>query len=671
MTNQLTDEQKLVKAHSPGSHGRVLAVAGSGKTTTLVHYLIELVNTNGVNPKSVLVLMYNRLARRDFKKKLVELDGPSSLLPGRVFTFHALSYKFIEEAVKCGQLLGPLNMWTEDKEELERLALHKILNALEAQGVLKPSEVDIEEAQDAIHAWKASLIPPERAGYGGNQHMTLVYREFEKFRKRENALTYDDFVPEAVKLVSTNAGIPESTIGAAKFIIIDEYQDINWAQHRLVKHLSGDTADIVVVGDDDQTIYEWRGARPSFIKNFDSEHADKECKTYALTRSFRFGPSIADPAARCIEHNQQRFPKTLRAHFDEKESDITVLLDRSEQPAESAKEMTEIVQSLIRDHRADGKDIAVLGRLFAQLDPLEVFFLQSKIPYRVLGRRPFFQRAEVQVLLDYFRVALDLGQDFQKQHSQQIVAIANKPSRMLPRRVLESEFRAFRARGGSVSDAIVFVANNERNSLRSGPREKLIDLHVVLRDLSRAMEAEGSKSLGALARDLVKKLRYLEQFDDYYGKGIPSLGMKRTVLNFLTFAEDTGLGVREFLEYVDSLDTTQGAEEHEQVLFTTIFRTKGLEFDYVFIPGCNEGSMPMQFDEYVPTFDTEGIVPQEPLSPLIERERRLFYVGVTRAKRAVYISASAGSKGADSQGNSQIEEPSRFLTEAGLVPDHE
>jgi DNA helicase-2/ATP-dependent DNA helicase PcrA len=211
-----------------------------------------------------------------------------------VHTFHSFSFQVIGEAIKIGYLPANTQFWLADKSELIWLTLKRSINELEKARRIPPELVDPEEALHAISLWKGSLVPPNRAGSFMQPHLPAVYAGFEDFRQNQFALTYDDFIPTAIDILENNPVFYRRFCSNIQHLIVDEYQDINLGQQTLIELLAGEQADVMVVGDDDQTIYEWQGARPNFIlKDFGTVFNNKPVLDYCLSRSFRFGPVIA------------------------------------------------------------------------------------------------------------------------------------------------------------------------------------------------------------------------------------------------------------------------------------------------------------------------------------------------------------------------------------------
>jgi DNA helicase-2/ATP-dependent DNA helicase PcrA len=358
MNSKLTAEQDAVVRHPLEAHARVLAVAGAGKTTTMVHRVKYLVERFTILPSAICILMFNRRARIQFKEKLNALL-PSERQP-QVHTFHSYSYSLISEAVARGYLANIQNAWVGDKEELTRIHIHSAITNLVRRKEIPPDSIDPDDAVECIGLWKNSLIPPDRAGHSTSQLLPRVYQEFERIRIEKNALTYDDFVPLAVGILEAEPAISHQVINSFDAIIVDEYQDVNFGQQRLIELIAGQRADIMVVGDDDQTIYEWRGARPRYIiGEFNRVFGNKPNLDYKLSRSFRFGPIIAQAAQNVISFNSERVTKPLIAHAGGREAAIYVVNNTSEQPTDVNKELAAQVVALVRETR-DAQNIIVL-----------------------------------------------------------------------------------------------------------------------------------------------------------------------------------------------------------------------------------------------------------------------------------------------------------------------
>jgi len=663
----LTSEQKRVIHHPLGFHARVLAVAGSGKTTTMAYRIKHLITKLEISPESIRVLMFNRLAREQFIEHLINLGLPTNLQP-RVHTFHGFSARFISHLVSKQKIPNDLNYWVDDKEELIKISILNAINNLERNGIIQDDDIDIEVAMEAISLWKGSLIPPSRAGFRGNDKIPLVYNEYEAIRVSNNGVTYDDFVPIAIAYLENDRETRREWCSNVQFVIVDEYQDINYGQQRLIELLAGNQADVMVVGDDDQTIYEWRGARPNYIINkFHSVFHTKPHKAYQLSNSFRFGPVIAQCAFNTISFNTNRVEKPLVSKFIEKEADLHVVETTPGQETDANKEITQQIALLVKSGSVEPSKIIVLCRMFAQLSGIQTQFLTYKIPFYVLGQQPFWNRTEVRALLEYFKFAINLNNIVNNYSKTWLVNIINKPSRKIKRTDIANLMDKAGYRQITNFQALKLLINDPESSLYVSQQKRVEELIELLENVKLRIE-EGIKA-GELIQWIVNRLNYLDHFDNYYGKGEDSYDRKETIINFITYAKNQNQPVVQFLQHIDKLDPTRGVPKDQQIVMTTVFRIKGLEYEYVFIPDCTEGFFPCLYDSSNKIYDKEGYV-QEPIpSESLENERRLFYVAVTRAEKGVYIGTTNAMS--NSQRTSKTTLPSRFIDEMQYQPTSE
>ncbi len=660
--NSLTKEQEAVINHPIGKHAKILAVAGSGKTSTLVYRIKYLVADQQVNPSCIQVLMFNKLARKQFYERMNEADIPPSLQP-KVDTFHSFAYSFVQNLMASGKLSGNWDFWIDDREEKARITLKRVISSLERAHVITVGSVDSDEAFQAIQLWKGSLIPPSRAGYKGNKYMPRIYDAYERERRNLHALTYDDFIPIIVAHLERSQELLQQYAGNLKHLIVDEYQDVNYGQQRLIELLAGNQADVMVVGDDDQTIYEWRGARPNYIiREFESVFNNKPIIKYTLSRSFRFGAVIAQCAYNSILFNTNRVQKSLVSQNINKPSNIFLFEQSPNQSSDTNKTLTDQVLTLVKNKGVHPSQIIVLCRMFAQLSGIESEFINRKIPYRVMGQKPFFERNEIKVLLGYVRLSICYRDSVTESIKTEFLNIANTPNRMLARRDLEQLMNAALLQKITLAQALKNFVESPASSLNMQQRERVLELMGALESANKRLTLYPEETTDVLLSQLISSIDYFSHFDSYYGKGEASFERKESILNFIEYAKEIGLPPSKFLTHVAKLDTTRGAPIDQQIVMTTVFRTKGLEYDYVIIPNCIEGYMPCLYGTDNRVFDELGKIREPDPSEAIENERRLFYVALTRAKEAVYI--GTGTK----RENSPSPKPSRFIDEIQYEP---
>lgn len=662
---KLTDEQRAIVEHE-GGHARVLAVAGSGKTFTMGHRIAYLTQEKKVMPRRIRVLMFNRLAREQFVDRLKKLGFSEKGLP-HVSTFHSFAFQFVMYLHKKG-LSPKKEFWTGDNEEKRRILLHNVLDELRKERAIPPKNhpdgsFDIEEVLDTIGLYKGSLIPPKNAGHKYNEFIPAIYKRYEQRRNEANALTYDDFVPAVISVLGKNEELRNQWAAKADYLIVDEYQDVNYGQQKLIEILAGKRAEVMVVGDDDQTIYEWRGARPNFIiRDFMSVFSNYPHSTYNLSCSFRFGPMIAQAAQNSILHNTNRVSKELIAFRADLESDIFLYRGATGGMTEIYRDMGQEIVRLVKRENVPPKEIWVLGRMYAQFVGLEIMLLTFKVPYRVLGNKPFFERSEIKKLLSYLNLGGYLDKRVSKSGAKEFLDILNYPNRMISRKRLNDPLERAVAQKSSWADLLAWMVSDrgeEELDLDYEQRENLRSLIGLIQYISRCANAPSGENttIAGLLEKIVKTTGLNTHFENYYGKGEASFERKSMIDGFIQFASTLNLGVREFIQFISKLDPTKGAPEDQLITLSTVHRTKGLEFDYVFIPSCIEGFMPSLIGSVTAIYDKKHPKREDEASLAIENERRLFYVALTRARKATYI---ATIKPDEVNGNIL---PSRFLEE--------
>ncbi len=652
---QLTQEQQQIVEHPAGRHGRVLAVAGSGKTTTMAHRLVRLI-ARGIEPHRIQVLMFNRLARQQFKHSLSRQNLASSRHP-RVNTFHSYAWQLLQN-----QPNWPANSWEDEQIHIHllwarRAIVKQIRDLHDPDNRVTEDDIDMEIAKTAIAQWKGALIPPDRAGFQAPHGplYEMLYSEYERERVRQNAITYDDFVSYAVYALEGSEALRQQHVAPLLHLVVDEYQDVNPGQQRLLELLASEGADVMVVGDDDQTIYEWRGARSHYIlSGYEQAFPNKPWNTYALSHSFRFGSAIAEASDNVIQRNPGRFPKKLTAYDPGKDCRIVHIRGRN-----TNRDIITEVQAW-RRAQTDPAEIRVLVRTYAQANNLEVLFLRERIPYYVVGRPPFHQTPECQALLNYGRVAAALKHPLTKVVGQQILTIVNKPSRYLARTHMNRLLGQGIQQGWTVADTLARGLTYFSSAPTAG--EALRVFLVLLQKIRVMMH---SCAIGVLLAWMLEHTHMRQHYRNYYGPGEHSLNHVKTLdslVDYARFEPHKQLEWQDFMVHLDRLDTQQGRPEHECIAVTTIHRVKGLEFEYVILPDCGEGYMPVVPETGKPAYSVYDRSHPDRIPPVSDgmaNERRLFYVALTRSCRALLIGGPQDPKSMD---------VSRFLAEMVVPP---
>lgn len=611
---RLTDEQLAVVHHDSG-HARVSAVAGSGKTATLVARVLHLLE-QGVDPRRILVLMFNVSARRDFAERLAKAAvGRFRTLP-EVRTFHSLGLRITQACERRG-LLPTYRLITQDWQALDaaRVAVEQ---ALKTAGVRDTEDLLSKERVEGFATFiglvKADVVSAEelfdRLGLDDdNAYFTDAYRLFETHRRQDRIRFYSDLIHEPVMALRKDPSIADWLSDHMDHIILDEYQDINEVQQQLVKAVAGWRARVMAVGDVDQCVYEWRGARPEFmISRFFDDFPD--ASRYNLTYTFRFGHRLSLLADHAIAHNRRRdkrlclsapgTPDTTVEHRPE-QGDVHPALSILSDWIDSGRRLTEA---------------AVLLRLYSMSVPVELALLRKGIAYRLEGHDTLFQCPEIRSLLGHLRLAA--GTLFGNADTLETVET------ML--RVPQLGFK--KAEIGRIAAAITKHPDK--------PADVLQDL--MTDDMSRRQRGRIATRTVLWQQLLrkggrVKAWRLLEQviqdaeMSDFFHWSSPTPVQaeekEQMCESFLTFAREGGQNVDEFLQLVAEMSARGAKPQGDTLLITSIHRAKGLEWPLVILPGLAESRFPYYRE------------PDEADS--VEDERRLFYVGCTRAREQLYL----------------------------------
>ena len=646
----LSPEQLQIVQHPEGCHGKVLSVAGSGKTTTMACRVKHLIQDLGHPPTALQALMFNSLARRQFRERLTQVGLPRHLHPP-VDTFHSYSHRLLDQ-------MKDREDWMTRAEPANtalRQALQSVLDrhyppAADASGAARQERRErgeqllaylLDPAKEAIGLWKAANIPPAQAGYDADPGTAALYREiYQEFELRRQlarqAVTYDDFLPEAVAFLDRNPERLQAVHAALRHLIVDEYQDINLAQQQLIERLAQGGADLLVVGDDDQTIYEWRGARADYILGeFQNAFDNKPHRVYKLTHSFRFGYHIAQSAQNVIRHNPNRLSKELLAYRPEQPARVTLCQGRN--GTAPSVELAESLENLLRQG-VRPPQIRVLGRTYNQLNRFSLELLRRGLPHKILDRAPFLQSPECRDLLNYLELAAVLNQPPGPKTEDLLGRVINRPNRFLSGADRQAILEHAALPGQSLLTGMAAVARPQGTPPALNKLRNLEQLAQLLAEMNARMHPAGPKPAAApLLEELLLRSRLEQYYALNYGYGEASRQRCLNLHTLLEHAARTGLDWERFLQQAQATDPAQGRPESEVLLLMTIHSAKGLEFDYVFLPDCAEGAMPTLVSGGDPTFDERD--PRRAPKPAewLENERRLFYVAATRAKKELFL----------------------------------
>lgn len=609
----------------------VLAGAGSGKTTVLIARVERLIES-GVRPWNILTITFTNKAADELKNRLVAKLGTEA---ADVFasTFHSMCVRILR---RDGEKIGiPKSFTIYDADDSLRVVKKclKAINLDEKQFAPRPIAGAISHAKESLEQPKELAANAEKTGDFRQKIVARVYAEYQRELHEAGALDFDDLLCETVRLFRESPETLEYYQNRWRYIMVDEYQDTNHVQYMLVALLAQKYKNICVVGDDDQSIYKFRGATIENILSFERQFPG--AKVVRLEQNYRSTQNILSAANKVIEHNLERKGKTLwTANGDGSKITVRRCVDEDSEAS--------FVADKVLDGVSVGKkysDFAVLYRMHAQSNSIEHAFTRAGIPYKIIGGLRFYERKEIKDLLAYMSVITNPADNLR------LVRIINEPKRGIGDTTVAAAERLSDATGLSLFE--IFEHADEYADLS---RRSAVLMHFTETIKSLAEEAE-SFDAESFFDSLCEKTGYLDMLRAQGAEGegrIENIGeLKTNLMKYEEAAEQPELAG--FLEEVALYTDLDRMEETDSVLMMTLHSAKGLEFPSVFIVGMEEGVFP----------GMQAIYDMNEM----EEERRLAYVGMTRAKRNLYLTAAASRMIFGQTNHNRI---SRFIEE---IPD--
>jgi len=585
----------------------IFAGAGSGKTRVLTYRLAHLVRNIGVPPEQILAVTFTNKAADEMKARIVQLVGQDA---ARVAagTFHSICARLLRAD---GEAIGvPRNFVVFD--EGDQIALvREALSALNYD----PKQYKPADVLNAISRAKNELLGPEeyrqQARGPFEKIVAAVYSRYQTALAENRALDFDDLINKAVQLLASRPDILQKWQRRWRYILVDEYQDINDAQYRFVHLLASGHRNICVVGDDDQSIYGWRGANVTLILRF--HHDYPEAKVVYLEQNYRSTKKILECANAVICRNQDRAPKKLWTANPDGE-DVVVYGAVNE--TEEAEWAAWVVSELVSQGRRYG-DVAILYRTNAMSRHFEEALMEARIPYRIVGGVRFYDRAEVKDIVAYLRAAHNPSDNVSTQR------ILMRPPRGIGEKTAALVRQLAAAHGISLLEACRRLSQD--GAMRAAARHALADFVELMEYMAAQSERA---SVSAMARLAAEKTGYLAWLRA--SSSAEQLSRAENVEEFVSLAAEyeerhPEARLPDFLEYIALMsDIDEAGEIGNQVALMTLHSAKGLEFPAVIIAGLEEGMFPHERSLGSPAEEQE--------------ERRLCYVGMTRAKELLYLS---------------------------------
>ncbi len=606
----------------------ILAGAGSGKTKTLTHRIALLVAEQKVWPSHILAVTFTNKAAREMRERLSSLlrqPNDRSFMPW-MGTFHGICVRLLR--MDGSAIHVPRNFVIYDEADRQGL-VKQVMKTLS----ISDKDMKVSAVSGAISSAKNALQDPDEfeaaSQYPFAKNVAKVYREYEVRRKAAQALDFDDLLIEAVRLIRDNKEIREKWRAQFEYILIDEYQDTNAAQYQLVKLLVNDTQNICVVGDDWQSIYSWRGADFTNILNFERDFPG--AKVVKLEQNYRSTGNILEAAHSVITKNTQRTEKEL---WTAAGAGAPVQAHGVYDEAEEARQVADRIssQTAIGARRFD--DFAVLYRTNAQSYTLERAFLQMRVPYQIIGGVRFYDRKEIKDVVAYLKLI------YQPHDRMSFSRIANVPTRGIGATSLE-RFLTWQSNSGL--DIITALTKVEEEKVVTGKAKgAMVALGEKLNALrERVEEAQPSD----LIDEVIKRIGYR----DFILDGTPQAEDREENLGSLLSDAQNFASLSDFLEEVALMSSVDSASDDNKVTLMTLHAAKGLEFPVVFMVGMEEGILP-----HSRVFEAG---PSE-----LEEERRLCYVGMTRAREELHLSYAYSRLQFGTRGYNPV---SRFIADMG------
>jgi DNA helicase-2/ATP-dependent DNA helicase PcrA len=614
----------------------ILAGAGSGKTRVLTVRTANLIAQGFATPLEIMAVTFTNKAAKEMETRILsllrELEIP---VHGRMWisTFHSICARILREHIHLLDYKPFFGIY-DSGDQLS--LLKKVLIALNIDDKSHPAKA----FQSSInHAKTEGWVPQDLLGrrHQFNEMTVKVYERYEQDMKRANALDFADLLLKTYILFCDYPAILENYQERFRYLMIDEYQDTNRIQYLLIQKIASKHHNLCVVGDEDQSIYSWRGADISNILNFEQDFP--ECKVIKLEQNYRSSQTIVSAASHVIRNNTERKDKTL---FTENDPGEPISVREEENEYDEARFVVKEIEVLMNDSHLNYSDIAIFYRTNAQSRVLEEQLRSHNIPYKIVGGVGFYERMEIKDMLAYMKLAINPTDDLS------LKRIINVPTRGIGKTTIDriDDFAA--SRNLSLIEAL--SAMIESREFNAGTTRKLREFLNIIEEVTVASK---TRPLNELYHTILDRTAYvhrlkeddtpesesrienLEEFDNAISKFIEERGDEATLQTFL---EEMSL-----ISDVDSLK-----EEAKSITLMTLHISKGLEYPVVYIVGLEEGLFP------------SGRATDSDSPSAIEEERRLCYVGMTRAEKRLTLTYARTRK---VWGTDQYNAPSRFLKE--------
>ncbi len=601
----------------------VLAGAGTGKTKVLTSRIIHIVNSYKASPMQILAVTFTNKAAAEMKKRIGDVIGDqvNNLWVG---TFHSIAARILRRHPEVVGLASDFTIIDDDDQA-------RLLKSILTDFDIDPKQFAPKSYLNRISRFKDKVVLPQDLDSAGFEvslpKLKEVYQTYQSRLKAMNSADFGDLLLYNVQIFNSAPEILSYYQDKFRYILVDEYQDTNNAQYNWLLKLSDVHKNICCVGDDDQSIYSWRGANIANILRFEKDF--KDAKLIRLEQNYRSTARILKAADSVISNNKERHGKTLWTDkgAGEKVKLLSFLDDRTE-----SQTVAQIIKGFVAAKRFSPNEIAVLVRAGYQTRAFEEAFIQNSLPYKVIGGMKFYERAEIRDAIAYLRICANLSDDLA------LNRIINVPKRGVGEAAVAAIYQR------SKQEGIPFFAAIKKSLEDGSIKGKARDSLKFLVDILEGKNAKiSSGNLSDLAKDLLTETGYIAMWKAE--NTLEAQGRLENIEEFINSLADFS-NVTEFLEYVSLVEARDEKGAGDAITVMTVHAAKGLEFDLVFVPGLEDGLFP------------SGKSLEERNG--LEEERRLMYVAITRAKKELVLSHA---KNRYVFGEVQMQMPSRFLKE--------
>jgi len=626
--SKLLNPQQLEAVEATEGPVLILAGAGSGKTRVITYRVAHLIENRGIRPEQILAVTFTNKAADQMKFRIRNLlRAPRSGDP-LISTFHSLCVRILRREIEALNYSRDFTIYDEaDQLQVVKAAMkdlkvdERLVTAKTIQSRISYAKNHGKTAQNLLdESWEPSW-----------EYTANVFNEYDKRLRKSNALDFDDLLIKTVELFDKFPPAAEKYSSRFQYNMVDEYQDTNRQQYQLARHLTRVHENICVVGDEDQSIYSWRGADIQNILSFEKDFP--RVKMIKLEQNYRSTKNILAAASAVVANNEMRKGKTLWTQNPS--GDLLTYMEA----ADAEEEAMSVAERILYHQKSDpSARIAVLYRTNFLSRILEEKLRRYNMKYRIVGGFSFYERAEIKDMISYLTVSLN------PHDSVNLLRIINSPPRGIGKTTTDTLEELAVERGTSIWDAIEISIREPRLPMRT-----IRALEVFYRMIAEFVQGAEELSTSALLEKIVHATKYVEMLQEEGTE--ESESRIENIRELLTAAEESherGEKLREFLDHAALVSDQDAYDERSPISLMTLHTAKGLEFPVVFIMGLEEGLFP----------HSRSIME----APQLEEERRLFYVGMTRAEQKLYLS-SARFRRYFGNMDQQVSEPSRFLSE--------